>query len=227
MSCHEILKNVSILYVEDEEDIRNLLADVLEDEFKSFDTAKNGEEGLARFKEGKYDCLITDIEMEKMDGLTLAQRVREIDDRIPIVLLTAYSEKERLFKAIDIGVTKYLVKPFTPDKLLEVVCEIFQKELKKNRIFDLGQGFLYDINKGELKKGDESVALTKKEKLFLDLLLKNKDRVVTFNEIEKEVWDGVDFSENALRTLVKRVRKKIYKDLVKNFSGFGYKINLS
>ncbi|MRI59076.1 MAG: DNA-binding response regulator [Epsilonproteobacteria bacterium] len=226
MGCQEILKNVSILYVEDEEDIRNLLADVLKDEFKRFDTARNGEEGLKKFYQGEYDCLITDIEMERMDGLTLAQQVRDKEDSIPIILLTAYSEKERLFRAIDIGVTKYLVKPFTPDKLLEVVCEIFQKEFKKRHIYDLGEGFLYDRDKGELKSKEETVSLTKKEKLFLDLLLKYKDRVVGFDEIEKEVWDGVDFSENALRTLVKRVRKKTYKDLIKNYSGLGYKINL-
>ncbi len=226
MACEDILKNLSILYVEDEEEIRNLLADVLHDEFRKFETAKNGVEGFEKFQKEDFDCLITDIEMEHMDGLTLAQKVREIDDEVPIILLTAYSEKERLFRAIDIGVTKYLVKPFTPDKLLEVVCEIFQKEFKKRAIYDLGEGFLYDIHKGELKKEGESIPLTKKEKLFLDLLLKNHDRVVTFSEIEKGVWEGVDFSENALRTLVKRVRKKIYKELIKNFSGLGYKINL-
>ncbi|NPA03544.1 MAG: response regulator transcription factor [Epsilonproteobacteria bacterium] len=226
LSCNNILKNLSVLYVEDEQDIRTLLQEVLKDEFSSFDTAKDGEEGLRKFFDKKYDCVITDIEMEDIDGLTLAEKIRDHNDTIPIILLTAYSEKERLFRAIDVGVNKYLVKPFTPDKLLEVICDIFKKRLERKEHIDLGKGLLYNIYRGELKKNGEFITLTKKEKLFLDLLIEHKDRVVTFSEIDDYVWGGEDFSENALRTLVKRVRKKSYKELIKNFSGVGYKLNL-
>ncbi len=225
MKCEEILRGLKVLYVEDEPQIRQMLKEVLEEDFSVFDTAQNGVEGWKKFQENSYDCVITDIEMEQMDGLSLAQNIRQRSD-IPIILLTAYSEKERLFKAIDVGVNKYLVKPFTPEKLLETVCEIFARKLEKESIIDLGRGFLYDGSNAAVMHEGEIINLTKKEKAFLDLLLKNRDHIVSFVEIEKNVWQEGEFSENALRTLVKRLRKKLYKELIANYSGLGYKINL-
>lgn len=225
MKCREILQGLKVLYIEDESQIREMLKEVLEDDFALFDTAENGKEGWEKFQKGSYDCIITDIEMEQMDGLTLAQKIRQKSD-IPIILLTAYSEKERLFRAIDVGVNKYLVKPFTPEKLLETVCEIFTKKLERENIVNLGQGYLYDSSNASILYAGNIINLTKKEKAFLDLLLKNRDHIVSFVEIEKSVWQEGEFSENALRTLVKRLRKKIYKELIVNYSGLGYKINL-
>ncbi len=223
--CHEILKSLKILYVEDEKEIRDLLQDVLQEEFVRFDTASNAKEGLDLFFTNSYDCVITDIEMPNMDGLTLAQKIKEYKD-IPILLLTAYSEKERLFKAIDIGVSKYLIKPFTPEKLLEALCDIFLKRMRKEQNVILAGNIIYDRLKGEVSDGDQIKKLTKKEKKLLDLLLKRPNEIVTFEEIEKELWTEGEFSENALRTLVKRVRKKTDKSIIENFSGLGYKIKL-
>ncbi len=221
MRCEEVVKNLKILYVEDEDEIRELMQDVLGEDFALFETAKDGQEGLAKFIEGSFDCVITDIQMPGMDGLELAQRVKKIKN-VPVILLTAYSEKERLFKAIDVGVSKYLVKPFTPEKLLDVLCEIFEQ---KDQIL-LGKDLLYRKSKGEIKRGEEINKLTKKEKILLDLLLESPERIVSNEEIEEAVWPQGDFSQDALRTLVKRLRKKTDKDLIENYSGLGYKIRL-
>ena len=224
-SCESILKDLSILYVEDEDDIREMLKDVLKDDFKKFVTAKNGEEGLQKFKELKFDIVITDIEMPKMDGLTLAQNIKKISKDTPVILLTAYSEKERLFKAIDVGVTKYLVKPFTPEKLLDVICEIAKTHLEMDKRIKLTQNLYYDKRKKEVfDESGNPVALTKKELQFLELLIKNRDRVVTIEEIENVIWNDEAFTEAALRALVKRVRQKTSKDLIKNYPGMGYKL---
>ena len=226
-SCEEILKSLSILYIEDEENIREMLKDVLKDDFKKFITAKDGMDGLQKFKEYNFDIVVTDIEMPKMDGLTLANEIKKISKNIPIILLTAYSEKERLFKAIDVGVAKYLVKPFTPDKLMEVICDIAKKELEIDKKIELDENFYYDkIKKEVFDKDGNRIKLTKKELQFLELLIKNRDRVVTLEEIENIIWHDEAFSEAALRALVKRVRQKTSKDLIKNFPGIGYKLNI-
>ncbi|BCD62945.1 hypothetical protein NitYY0826_C1833 [Nitratiruptor sp. YY08-26] len=227
MDCVSILKNLDVLYIEDENQIRQMMKEVLQEDFHSFDTAADGKEGLGKFQQKHFDCVVTDIEMEGMDGLTLAQKIKEIDEDVVVILLTAYSEKERLFKAIDIGVNKYLVKPFTPEKLLQAICDIFSKKLAKEHIVDFGNGYLYNPQTAQVKKEDEVIKLTKKEKLFLDLLLENRDHIVSFQEIETHVWEEGEFSENALRTLVKRLRKKLFKELIVNYSGLGYKINLN
>jgi len=166
--------------------------------------------------------------MPKMDGMSLAEEIKKISKNTPVILLTAYSEKERLFRAIDIGITKYLVKPFTPDKLLDVVCDIAKKYLQKDKIIRLNEDLYYDIRKKEVCSNDKKfVSLTRKELCFLELLIKNRDRVVTIEEIEHIVWQDEVFTEAALRALVKRVRQKTSKDLVKNYPGIGYKLVIS
>ena len=176
MECSQILKNLKILYVEDEDPIRELMQEVLADEFERFETAKDGIEGLQKFGQSNFDMVITDIEMPRLGGLELAARIKKLSRTTPVVLLTAYSEKERLFKAIDAGVAKYLIKPFTPDKLLQVVCDLAKercdlKVLLKDDIF-------YDYATKTIHRGEEIVKLTKKEAAFLELLLQFSDRIV-------------------------------------------------
>ncbi len=223
MECENIFKFLNILYVEDEQGIRETLKDVFEDDFNSFEVAKDGKEGLEKFKNKSFDIVITDIEMPLMNGMELTREIKEISRDTPVILLTAYSEKKRLFEAIDIGVNKYLVKPFTPEKLLETICEL-AKKFKTFKI-KLQEGLYYDREKRALlREGEELIKLTKKENLFLEILINNKNRVVSVNEIKDFVWREGGFSETALRALVKRVRQKSSKELIKNFPGLGYGI---
>ena len=225
MSCQEILKGLSILYAEDEESIREMLKDVLKDEFKRFVTAENGVIALEKFKENGFDIVITDIEMPRMDGFRLTEEIKKISKKTPVILLTAYSEKERLFRAIDVGVIKYLVKPFTPEKLLEIICEISKKELEIDKKILLAENLYYDkLRKEVVDQNDVPIKLTKKELKFLELLIKNRGRIVTLQEIENTIWESENFTHTALRALVKRVRQKTSKELIKNFPGIGYKL---
>ena len=224
-NCKKLLKELTLLYVEDEKNIRELLNDVLSSDFKKFYAASNAEEGMEIFESKKPDIVITDIEMPGTNGLEFAKDIKKISKKTPVVLLTAYSEKERLFKAIDIGVNKYLVKPFTPDRLLEVLCEIAKDLMEESILVNLGEGYVFNTKKRELlNEKKEPVKLTKKELLFVELLVKNLGRVVTIDEIRSSVWQDDIFTEAALRALVKRVRQKSSKTLIKNFPGIGYKI---
>ncbi len=224
MECSQILKNLKILYVEDEDQIRELMQEVLGHEFKRFQTASDGIEGLQKFQEECFDMVITDIEMPRLGGLELAARIKKLSRTTPVVLLTAYSEKERLFKAIDAGVSKYLVKPFTPDKLLGVVCELAKERCDLKVV--LGNEIFYDYATKTIHKNGQVEKLTKKEAAFLELLLELSDRIVRIEEIARRLWPQGDFSEDALRALVKRVRKKSFKELIKNYPALGYKIIL-
>ena len=223
MNCDELLKTLNILYAEDEEGIRETLKDVLEEEFNRFETAKNGKEALDLFINRSFDIVITDIEMPIMNGMEFAKEIKNISQNTPVLLLTAYSEKERLFEAIDIGINKYLVKPFTPEKLLETICEIAKKftSLKVK----IGDNFYYDkLKRTIFDKEGKIVNLTKKELSFLELLIKNRKRAVRVEEIKNEIWEDETFTQNALRTLVKRVRQKTSKEIIRNFPAIGYGI---
>ena len=140
-----ILKELKILFVEDEVNISKLLKDALADYFYSFTVASDGLEGLEKFKNINPDIVITDIMMPNLDGLEMTKEIRKINEDIPIIVLSAFSDKEKLLKAIDIGITKYFIKPFDPEEVLEYLVFIANK-LNKNRIVCLNEDFSFDTN---------------------------------------------------------------------------------
>lgn len=121
------LKSLTILYVEDEEDVREQLCEFLSRCIGVLITAKNGAEGLEAFKKHSPDIVITDILMQDMDGLTMAEKMREIIPSVPIIVLTAFEKSDYLKKAINSGLNKYLTKPVNSILLLEHLLECVHK----------------------------------------------------------------------------------------------------
>ena len=111
-----LLKTLKILIVEDEKRLAQLLKDAIYDSFFSIVIAKDGNEGLKKFKTFKPDIIITDIMMPFCDGLEMTQKIKELDENIPIIVLSAHSDKEKLLKAIDLGINKYFIKPLIQKK---------------------------------------------------------------------------------------------------------------
>ncbi len=114
----EFLKTLNVLYVEDEETVREEVARFLRRRFARVDAAANGLEGFELFEKNLYDIVITDIKMPVMDGLSMAQKIREVHDDMPIVIVTAFSETEYFIKAIELGVDGYVKKPINTAQLL-------------------------------------------------------------------------------------------------------------
>ncbi len=215
--------DLRVLFVEDEESIRISLKETIGDEFERFSIAKDGKEGLEKFSNDKYDLVISDISMPKMSGLEMVAEIKKISKNIPIILLTAYSEKEKLLQAIDIGVTKYLIKPIDPEELLETISDIIEKDISDN-IIKLKKPYLFDLNKNILYHGTKIVKLTKKELLFVTLLVENRGDITSKETIKESIWNDKNIDDTLLRTLVRRFRAKTDKDLIENFPALGYKI---
>ena len=219
-------KNLKILFVEDEERIRTSLKETIGEEFNKFSIAKDGKEGLEKFSNTHFDLVISDISMPKMSGLEMVAEIKKISKNIPIILLSAYSEKEKLLQAIDIGVTKYLIKPLDPEELLETISEIIQKDISDN-IIKLNKAYLFDLNKNILYDSTRIVKLTKKELLFVTLLMKNHGEITSKEAIKEHIWSDKNTDDTLLRTLVRRIRAKTDKDLIQNHPTLGYKISNS
>lgn len=117
------LKSVSVLYVEDNPDIRNQLSQFLRRRVGTLCLAENGQEGLELFRAKQPDIVITDILMPVMDGLKMAEAIKAIDEETPIIVTTAFNEQDYFLKAIDIGVDKYVMKPVDTGQLLRVVLK--------------------------------------------------------------------------------------------------------
>ena len=146
-----ILKNITILYAEDEKDLREVTHQILKGFTKKQYVAQNGQEGLELFKqyENEIDLIITDVNMPILNGLDMVKEIKKININIPIIVATAFSNKEYLLEAIDIGVDKYVLKPIDIAKLLQVMSQsLIYHELK-----DLYTDKLTNLpNRNKLKK---------------------------------------------------------------------------
>ena len=220
---YNLLKTLKILIVEDEDRLSKLLKDAIGEFFFSVIIARDGNEGLKKFKANKPDIVITDIMMPNCDGLEMTQSIKDIDELIPIIVLSAFSDKEKLLKAIDIGINKYFIKPFDPDELIEHINKI-APNLNKRRKIKLKNSYTFDNNSRSLYKNDKLVNLTKREKEFFYILLKHSNEVVDSQKIKDILWDD-PVSDERLRTFIKRLRLKTSKDIIENASGQGYLIS--
>jgi len=219
------LNSLTVLFVEDEKELRNALEGAIGDEFEKFIVARDGDDGLKKFKKYKPDIVITDILMPIRDGLEMAKDIKHISRETPIIVLSAFSEKERLLKAIDVGIDKYLIKPIDPDELMLTVNYIADELLSLDKVVELGSGYQFDKNRKVLVQKGKTITLTKKELLFISILVKNLGVFVLHEEIKKYVWTNKNVTDAAIRTFIKRVREKTGKEFIKNVPGLGYKIN--
>ncbi|CAD7286281.1 response regulator transcription factor [Campylobacter suis] len=222
---NNILKDLTVLIVEDESETRALMEQILLDEFAKVITAQNGDEGLKKFKKFSPDIVLTDIAMPIVDGLDMTDAIKKISSTTPIIALSAHSEKEKLLKAIDVGINKYIMKPIDVDEFLSTLKQVAQSKISQLNLIKITDDCAFNKTKKVLIKGDTEISLTKKELAFISLLVEHLDSVVLHDDIKSVVWVGESVSEAAIRTFVKRIRDKVGCDLVKNVPGLGYKID--
>ncbi|HEF6444164.1 TPA: response regulator transcription factor [Campylobacter jejuni] len=220
-------KELIILVVEDEIKTRESMINILSERFSKVIGAQNGDEGLKKFKKFKPDLVITDIAMPIMDGLDMAREIKEISDDVPIVVLSPYSEKERLLRSIDIGIDKYLIKPVDIEELFKVLDYLIGEKIEANMLVKISEEYQFNKTKRTLIYSGEEIVLTKKELAFISLLLKQPGALVLHEDIKKNVWIGEHVSDTAVRTFIKRVRDKVGEDFIKNVPSLGYKININ
>lgn len=223
----EKFKHFSILYIEDDDGVRTVNSRFLSRLFKELFEAKDGEEGFAYYKKYQPDIILTDINMPKLDGLSLAKKIRKEDKLTKIIISTAFSDKEYLLDAIELNLEKYIIKPLNSRNLLPALTKAVEGlESTKNTKFFLDENFYFDNITSLFYLDDKELEMTRKEILFLKLLVLNNQRVVSYEEIESYVWDDEYMSLNSLRTTIGFLRKKIPFNCIKNISNMGYKLNL-
>ncbi|KJR43652.1 response regulator PleD [Candidatus Magnetoovum chiemensis] len=144
----QILKGISLLLVEDDEDIHKQLSFFLSKKVGTLYSAYNGEQGLNIYKEKKPDVIITDIRMPIMNGLKMARAIKEIDSNTPIIVTTAFNDQDYFIESIDIGVDKYVLKPTYPKHLLKatVKCAIMLLQKREIEVQNRYIHFILDSN---------------------------------------------------------------------------------
>jgi two-component system response regulator VanR len=221
-----LLKKYTILYVEDELNIQKNMAEYLEGYFREVYVASDGEEGLKMYDLHRPNVLLLDIDLPRVDGLTLAKYIRKKDKQVAIIMLTAFTDQEKLLQATELKLLKYLVKPID---LLEFqhtlnLLAIELIELSPNILF-LGESLVWDKENEKLLHNGKACALTAKEQELLALLIRHKNKSISFEEIMAHVWvDEFDreISLNCVKNIVSNLRKKLPKESIKNVYGEGY-----
>ena len=218
----EQLSNYTVLYAEDDDGVRKNVAEMLNLLFGQVFVASNGEEAYAMFLENSPQIIITDIKMPKLNGIELAKKIRKKDENIQIIVISAHTEVDYMLDAIDLSLMKYIVKPITETKLFEAL-ERFLELQKSSGVIDLKDGWVYNSFRKVTISNDEEFELSKKESKLLEMLLSKKS-VLTYAEIELELWNDEYMSLNALRLLMKNFRKKLPEGYFKNIKNKRKKI---
>lgn len=220
----EKLQGLTILYAEDEVGIRENIADSLSYYVKEVYQACNGQEAFEIFETKKPDIILSDIHMPILNGIDFVKKVREVNRTIPIVMITAHTDKKYLLEAVELHMEKYIVKPIELEALFEVLEKCVELLSVNKKIFlKVDENYNYDYDRKELKYKDELIILNKKEMNFFEVLISYQNRVVTYEELQEKVWGDDVMTDSALRSLVRNLRKKLPTDIIFNLSGVGYR----
>ena len=220
------LAHLNVLLVEDDTQLQGVLAGLLAPYVGQIYKAQNGQDGLESFSKNDIDVIITDINMTQMSGTTMAKRIRELDERVPIIFITAYDTDENLQNSLNIQNSNLLKKPFDKQQLLIMILMATKNGAKTSKRLNLGCGFSYDTQGRLLYKESETIVLTRTEQRLLHILAINKERVVSFDMIENFAWNGKVASFETIRNYINKLRTKTYTQLIKNVQGLGYKLSL-
>lgn len=226
----QLLKDINILYVEDDATTREAMSDVLSKFSNNIFYAKNAEEALMLYQQNSIQLLITDIEMPKVNGIQLIREIRKENLTIPIIIITAFSTSDYLLTSINLHIQGYIIKPINYTVLKEALYKVVKYlNLTSNLYLQITPDILYDkINGIVFTKDKNEIHLNRKEKALMNILIEKKNKLVTYSQIEHAVWNNYDeiMTDNALRTLIKTLRKKSTIHLIENIAGLGYKLSI-
>ena len=218
-----ILKNLTLLLVDDEEALLDKLHIVLSLFFKEVIMAKDGQEALDIYHSHSIDMVISDYSMPLLSGYELCKAIREEDKYIPLVIMSNYSDKEKLLSVIPLALAQYLIKPVDYTTLTATLLSmIAQIEVNGLDIIVINASLSYNrFNKILIDQGEE-VTLSNSEISLLELFIMKKNQIVLMEEINL-CLDAVEVkSKQAVKSLIYRLRKKVGKDIILNIPAYGY-----
>jgi len=220
-----------LLMVEDEKYTARAVAEILRKNNYSVDLAHNGEDGLDYALTAVYDIIILDIMLPKMDGMTILQEIRNAKIDAPVILLTAKGQIEDKVKGLDYGADDYLAKPFHTDELLARLRALHRRkpELNIGGIVSFGD-IQFSPHTLIMKCGKNETTLKLKEAQLLELLIDNRNIVVSKNAIIERIWGyDTDAEDNHVEIHISRLRKQLSKiksqTSINTIRGAGYIID--
>ncbi|OJJ14280.1 two-component system response regulator [marine bacterium AO1-C] len=223
---------IKILLVEDDNNLGQLLQEYLQ--IKGYPTTlrRDGEAGLDTYQTQTFQLCILDVMLPKMDGFSLAEKIREQDKTVPIIFLTAKSMKEDAIKGFKVGADDYIHKPFSMEELLlrieAIMRRVGQNEtISEQQYFEVGS-FSFDYGTQKLQRNGESKKLTSKEADLLKMLCEHKNQTLERSKALKKIWlDDNYFNARSMDVYITKLRKYLKSDeniQIVNVHGQGFKL---
>ena len=233
-------KDMSVLFIEDDESIRVECTELLNDIFTSVDVAIDGKKGLHKYldyynkNKCHYDLVLTDIRMPKMDGIELTKHIYKENKKQVLIVLSAHNETDDLMKLINLGITQFILKPMDIDNFIDVIYKISKeifyeknsKSIEKSNFIFFDEDLYWNIELKQLFKNKTLIKLTKKELLLINLLLKSPEKTYSNEEIISVVWDIKSYTTDLsnLKNLLSRLKRKVPTINIENIYSFGYRL---
>ncbi len=199
-----------ILVVEDEKDLADALQRGLSQQGYSVDVACDGEAALAELEVNSYDLVVLDLNLPRVDGLTVCERIRAADTTTGVLMLTARSGFSSRVQGLDLGADDYLVKPFHFPELLARVRAILRRKGEHRQVILRVGELALDPNVLKVYVGEAQVPLTAKELGILEYLLRNAGRVVSQEELLEHVWnEDANLFTQTIKVHINNIRRKL------------------
>lgn len=224
---------MKILLAEDDLNLGILLVDYLESEGFSIKLCKDGELALKAFRSDKFDLCLLDVMMPKLDGFTLAKEIRAQDKKIPLIFITARSQKDDKLKGYDLGADDYITKPFDEEELLWKIKAVIRRIPEQGssisiEVVSIGN-YQFDFSNQSLTISDNTRRITEKESEILKYLSDHRNKVIKREELLKEIWGVNDyFFGRSLDVFITKIRKYLKDDpnlSIENVFGVGFIFN--
>lgn len=219
-----------ILVIEDDHKIANAIKKGLEQESYAVDVAYDGKDGLGSAITVDYDLVILDrLLPEEIDGINICKAMRDQKIETPVLILTAKDKIEDRVEGLNIGADDYLVKPFAFEELLARIRALLRRPKNHSQNILKVSDLTLNPLTFEVRRGTTTINLSKKEFALLEYLMRNKNRILTKDNIIIHVWDyDADILPNTVEVFIGYLRKKIDgpfgRTLIQTIRGFGYKI---
>jgi DNA-binding response OmpR family regulator len=213
---------MKILLLEDDTALANILVDFLEDSYEVQHTYSMLK-ALQMSEDEKFDLYIFDINVPDGDGISLLRELREFHDETPAIFITAFHDTKYLKSAFESGANDFIRKPFDLEELTQRIDNI-KRHFGLDALISLSDSLRFDVKTHTLKSSQTNIKLTHKESDCLHYFYKNRHRVISSDELLQNFWEFDEMpGDDAIRTIVKNLRKYIGKERIVNIRGEGYK----
>jgi len=219
----KVLSTTSILYVNDSKEGSQLFIEKLKSIFKNIHIANNEFEALKVYQEKKPNFIIADISMKRINVINFIRKIRQVDSKIQIALTYINDNLNEIIKAVEFGLAKIILKPFTEIELRKLL-KIFASSYSEEKVYSLAPFWTFESNNYLIKGSTQTFTLTKKECTFLNMLFK-ENQTITYCEMKNYIWDDSQIHDNVLHTFIKNIRKKLPPKSLLNVPGIGYRID--